>query len=294
MIGKQVKGRGFRGCLNYLLIQKKGQIIGGNMAGQTLDELSHEFGLSRRLNPHVSRAVYHASLSVSEAETLSDEQWKEIAENYLQKMNFTQNQYLVVKHTDTQHNHIHLVASRIRLDGKCVSDSWDYRRSADALREIEQHFGLQSPQQKHPERRSYTTGEWRLRKRTGESSIRDKLQSVLDASCPEANTLPELLQSLWKQGIETEVKYTRSGLVKGISYKLDGMAFTGTHLGKAYTFPGLQKYQKIDYQSLRDDPFLQQYSFDKQPQLQQAKLTDSLTAKSIFNNREKAHNWELE
>lgn len=294
MIAKQVKGREFRGCLNYLLNKKNGQIIGGNMAGQTLDSLSREFDFSRRLNPQVSRVVYHASLSLPCSETLDDEMWRAIALDYLQRLNFTKNQYLLVKHTDTTHHHIHIVASRIRFDGKCVCDWLDYRRSSNALREIEQHFGLPSPLLKHPERRSYTTGEWRWRERTGEVSLRNKLQDAIDSSCLIAKTMPELLQLLDRQGIETQVQYTRTGQVRGISYKLDGIAFSGTHLGKAYTFPGLQKYQKVDYQSPRDDPFLQQYSFPKNSQLTSNKSTDLLSNKSILNNQEKSQSFCLE
>lgn len=65
--------------------------------------------------------------------------------------------------------------------------------------------------------------------------------------------MPQLLLRLKEQGIDAKVNYTRAGEAKGISYELDGIAFSGTKLGAAYTFPGLQKHRNISYESERDD-----------------------------------------
>ena len=257
MIAKQVKGRGFRGCLNYLLDKEDSQIIGGNMSGQTPRQLAAEFRFSRQLNPRVQRAVYHASLSVPASEQLSDDQWRSLAADYLQGMGFDNNQHLIVRHDDTEHNHVHIVASRISLDGRCVSDSWDYRRSERLLRQLEQKYQLQPVQQRHLERRSPTTGEMRLRRRTGTASVREQIQDAIDQTCDGTLSLPQLLTQLREQGIEASVKFTRTGKVKGISYQQDGMAFSGTQLGKAYTLTGLQQYRGVDYQPQRDNPLLQ-------------------------------------
>ena len=65
MIGKQVKGRGFNGCLSYLLGKEGAELIGGNMLGESARELASEFSVSRNLKPGVSRVVYHSSLALS-------------------------------------------------------------------------------------------------------------------------------------------------------------------------------------------------------------------------------------
>jgi len=258
VIGKQVKGKGFRGCLNYLLGKQGSQIIGGNMAGQNPRALAAEFRVSRQLNPQVQRAVYHTSLSVRATEQLDDEQWKAIASDYLEGMGFDYNQYLIVRHSDTDHNHIHIIASRIRLDGSCVSDSWDYHRSERLIRQLEQKYQLQPALSSwDKERRSPTTGERRLHKRTGSDSKRQQLQETIDQASQDKPSMPLLVERLKHQGINAQVKFTRTLKVKGISYELGGMAFSGTKLGKAYTFPGLQKYRGIDYNSDRDDHQLQ-------------------------------------
>ena len=123
MIANQVKGTGFRGTLDYLLGKEEAVVIGGNMLGENSKELSREFSVSRALRPKLKKVVYHASLSLPHDEHLSTSKWKEAADKYVQKMGFEGSQYVTVKHNDTKHEHVHIVASRVRLGGSVVSDS---------------------------------------------------------------------------------------------------------------------------------------------------------------------------
>ncbi|MBD2295062.1 relaxase/mobilization nuclease domain-containing protein [Anabaena sphaerica FACHB-251] len=258
MIAKQVKGKSFIKLLKYLFGKEGARQIGGNMDETTPRSLAAELHLSKRINPKVSRTVYHASLSLPHNEGLDDDTWHEIALKYLRAMGFTMNQYIVVRHTDRTHDHAHIVASRIRLDGTTVSDSWDYTRSEAVIRRLEKEYNLQSVKpSKKKEDRSPTTGERRQLARTGEESVRVKLQYSLDKATHDHPTMPELIERAQQQGINVCVGYTRTGKVKGISYQFDGVAFSGTHLGKAYTFPGLQKHRGVNYVSKRDDQLIQ-------------------------------------
>jgi hypothetical protein len=93
--------------------------------------------------------------------------------------------------------------------------------------------------------------------------------------------MPQLLVRLKEQGIDAKVNYTRGGEAKGISYEMDGVAFSGTKLGAAYTFPGLQKHRKISYESDRDDEAIKELNSrppaaphdTQQPQVQLLKIS---------------------
>jgi len=248
MIGKQSKGTSFRGLLNYL-DKEDGLIIGGNMVGETPRELSTEFALSRQLNPNLERAVYHSSLSLPKTESLDNDTWNEVARDYLKGMGFSDSQYVIYRHHDKEHDHIHLVASRIRItDGKTVSDSWDYVRSEKLVRELEHKYSLTPTISSHlDQQRGQTTGEIRLIERTGAESVRAKLHQAIDAETSNPISMPKLVNKLKDRGIDAQISITRTGLIRGISYKLDGIAFTGTKLGKGYTFPGLQKHRQVSY-----------------------------------------------
>ena len=71
MIAKAVKGRGFRGALAYDLGKDDGRILDTNMAGESIRELSAEFGAIRKLRPNLERAVLHVSLSAAPGENPS-------------------------------------------------------------------------------------------------------------------------------------------------------------------------------------------------------------------------------
>jgi hypothetical protein len=55
-----------------------------------------------------------------------------------------------------------------------------------------------------------------------------------------------------RQGVEVRHGWTRTGKSKGISYGLEDVAFAGNQLGQRYSFPGLQKHLRVDYQADRD------------------------------------------
>ncbi len=249
MIGKQVKGKSFRGVLNYLHDREHSRIIGGNMAGDTPRVMSAEFAVARRLNPQLEKAVYHSSLSLPSYEHLDDETWNAIASEYLAGMEFVGSQYVVYRHSDRDHDHIHIVASRIRItDGTTVNDSWDYVRSEQLIRELETKYELTptvSSNQK--QQRGQTSGEMKLIERTGEESVRTKLQEIIDQETDLAIAMPELINRLKDKGVDAKITVTRTGKIKGISYQLDGVATSGTHLGRGYTFGGLQKYKQVSY-----------------------------------------------
>jgi hypothetical protein len=55
-------------------------------------------------------------------------------------MGLDKNLFAIIRHTDRDHDHIHIAASRIKLDeqGTCVSDSWNYLRSEKLIQELEE------------------------------------------------------------------------------------------------------------------------------------------------------------
>lgn len=283
MIGKQVKGRGFRELLNYLFNKEGAQLIGGNMVGENPRELAAEFRFLKALNPRVERVVYHASLSVPAREKLDNKKWIAIAQDYLNGMGFDDNQYVIVRHVDRSHDHIHIVASRIKLTGECVHDGWDYRRSEELIRQLERDYQLEAAQSSwEKDRRSPTTGEWRQRQRTGEDSVREKLQDYIDEAAADCPTMPQLINRLKNEGIDVRVGHTPTGN-HGISYQLDGIAISGTHLGREYTFPGLQKYKGVSYCS-EQERAIQRASNRKPADVEEVQLKRTRIVAQIVSN----------
>lgn len=144
MIGKIApNGKGARGLASYLLRRGRGRIIAGTMAGLTPRELSREFGALRRLNPKLTKAVAHLMLSPAPGDPpLTDTQWQAIAERYAEAMGYAKTAWCGVVHNDTDHQHLHIIACRIDIHGKTISDANSYRKSEAIVRRIERDFGL--------------------------------------------------------------------------------------------------------------------------------------------------------
>ncbi|MGF1981034.1 MAG: relaxase/mobilization nuclease domain-containing protein [Nostoc sp. CmiSLP01] len=267
MIGKQTKGRGFRKLLDYLESRNDAKLIGGNMSGRNARELAREFKLSRQLNSDADRVVYHVSLSAAKGDKLDDEKWSEIGSRYMKEMGFDANQFVIFRHHNTDDDHIHIAASRIRIDtGLVVHDSWDYVRSEKVLRQIEIDYDLVQVQGSREKlQRTPSTGQIRRIRREQEEyelgklqqppgrTIKEELQQTIDRASVDNPQMPTLIMRLQQASVSVRTGFTRNGKSKGISYQKDGQAFSGTQLGAAYTFPGLQKHLGVDYQPERDD-----------------------------------------
>jgi len=188
----------------------------------------------------------------------NDQRWLAIAANYMKAMEFDNNQYAVVKHSDTEHDHIHIVANRICLDGGVVDDSWDYYKSQETIRQLERNYSLDTVTPSwETDKRAQTTGEHRYLQSKGNKSVRVQLQDLIDEVTQDNPSMPEFVERLQQQGVEVQVGLARTGLSKGISYNLDGVALSGTQLGKAYTFSGLQKHRGVSYDKGRDNALIE-------------------------------------
>lgn len=253
MIAKAVKGKGFRGALEYDLSKEQGHVIDTNMSGCTARALAFEFGEIRKLRPKLGKAVLHVSLSAAPGEHLTDGQWSDIARRYIDGMGLEQNQYIVTRHTDTEHEHIHLLANRIRFDGSVTSDSHDYRRQEVLMRGIERDLQLQ---QVRPSiealRHAPSKGEIEEGVRTGIPSTRQQLQLLCDGAVKGCDSFSAYAERLEAAGVDLLPMTQLDGAkLSGLSYRLDGVVMKGSDLGKGYSPLGLAK-RGVDYEKDRD------------------------------------------
>jgi RepB DNA-primase from phage plasmid/Relaxase/Mobilisation nuclease domain len=253
MIAKAVKGKGFRGALEYDLTKEGGQVLDTNMAGENPRELAAEFGEIRKLRPNLGKAVLHVSLSAAPGENLTDEQWREIGKRYIDGMGLEKNQFIVTRHTDTEHEHIHILANRIRFDGSVTSDSQDYKRQEAIMRELERDYGLQRVAPSiEAERKAPTKGEIEGGIRTGQPSAKQQLQQLCDGAAKDCHSFTEYQERLDAAGVElVPVAQLEGAKLSGLSYRLDGVTMKGSDLGKAYSPAGLAK-RGVTYEQDRD------------------------------------------
>jgi len=159
MIGKIATGKSFRGCLGYLhegrlqeskelqleeMAKKQAEVIHYNNCFGTRKQVVKQLVAVSKLNPKLAKPVFHASLSFAygDAALLTKQQKADIAIAMAEEFGFDQNQFVVITHSDTLHEHIHIVANRVGYDGKTASDSNSYKRMAQFCRKMERQYKL--------------------------------------------------------------------------------------------------------------------------------------------------------
>ncbi|HEY9634829.1 MAG TPA: relaxase/mobilization nuclease domain-containing protein [Coleofasciculaceae cyanobacterium] len=286
MIVNQKKNASFRSTLEYVLGKEKSTLIDTNMGGETPRQLAAEFAAARRHRPNLKRACGHIIISIPYRnadhlkgeyhEHLDDKQYVAIAHRWLIGMEFlgeglSCSQYLIARHHDTDHEHIHIIASRIRMDGSVVSDSWDYRRSEVIVRQLEKQFNLEPTPcsnwrvaQKVEEKGISTTvsdrsAPTRRQKHydSDKPTVKQRLASLIDEACSDSPTVTQLIGRLQHQGVIVHPQFSTKGLFKeALAFELDGVKVAGNKLGSAYSFPGLLRKRGVQYDPERDNPAL--------------------------------------
>ena len=253
MIHKISKGAGFGGCTRYVLNKRGADLIGGSYErGATAPEIAADLGRDSRRAGVTEKPVFHASLNLSPGEYLSDHQWNRVARAYLDALGFQDCPYMVVRHTDRPHDHIHIVASRVSFEGKLVSDQNDYRRGMELLRQVEKDLKLSAPPRREVEHvKARSTGEFRREQRTGEPNIRGQVQKFVADALHETPDLGTFVQRLRRADVE--VRFNLSGeQVRGISFHYQGQSFRGSSLGRAYSWNALQRQHGLSFDPSRD------------------------------------------
>ena len=147
MIAKISSGKNFYGVANYN--QKKineGQgavLFKQKLVKTTPISLQNSFDSFR--TSRVSKPVFHVSLSFSERDKgkLSNEKMVEITKDYLEKMGYNKQPYIVYRHDDTKHPHVHVLTSRVDIgSGKKLPHDHEHRKSKRITDELEVKYDL--------------------------------------------------------------------------------------------------------------------------------------------------------
>ena len=173
------------------------------------------------------------SLSLPPGETVSDPTWRKIAQDYLKAMGFADCQYILVRHTDTDHHqHVHIVANRVGMDGKTVPDSFDHYRCQTVVRAIEDSYNLQRVSSSWESgRKALSLRQFKKEVETGKPSVQRVLQETIADVLPQSLSLADLVDRLKIREIKTHGFYGRRGRLQGIAYEVEGVMMSGTALG---------------------------------------------------------------
>ena len=237
MIAKIVQGRGFRGAVNYILDKKNARLLFAEGV-RLKDKASviQSFITQSKLKPKISKPVAHISLdfSAQDKNRLTDKLMVDVAHEYLEKMGYKNTQYIIVRHHDTDHPHIHLVINRIDNEGSRISDKNEKLRNTKVCMELTQKYGLYIASGKE------NVKEHRLKE---PDKTKYEIYRVLQSSISKCRSWQELDTKLRKSGITTELRKNGStDKIQGVRFGKNRYEFNGSKIDRAFS------YSKISYQ----------------------------------------------
>ncbi|EJT6090136.1 relaxase/mobilization nuclease domain-containing protein, partial [Escherichia coli] len=249
------RGKSFAGVVLYVL--KPGshhrtvpEVIGGNMTGDCSQELIDEFNLTKELRLDVAKPVWHNSLRLPQGESLTNEQWKRIADDYMKRMGFGDTHLCCyVLHDDQAGQHIHIIASRIDIaGGKLYLGRNENLISTRVISELEMAHGLTvtkvtktapSLSNTQPKRKRISRNEQMLSERTGLPCPKKSLQQILDKSLADTPDLLTFIKRLEEAEVSWKANIASTGKMNGFSFEYTGIAFKASQLGKSYIWANL-------------------------------------------------------
>jgi len=137
---KAMTGSGFGGLIAYMTEKEASSFICGSQ--ETAKDFLRECSALRSARPDCKKPVLHFSLSQPPGEKLTDEQWVEAVDKFLTKMGLQDHSHFVVRHSDTDHDHIHISVNKIGTNGRLWATQNSAKLGMKAVQEIEMEMGL--------------------------------------------------------------------------------------------------------------------------------------------------------
>ena len=216
-------------------------------------------------NRRTTSTVFHASLNPSPEDRLTDEQLREIAQEYMQKMGYGDQPYIVFKHKDIDREHLHVVSLRVDEQGRKLPHDFEARRSMEILRDLECKYGLQ-PSVKGQE---LTDREGLRKVNYPEGNVKQQISSVVRSclrnykcsSYGEFRTLLERFNVSVEERTGTIGGRNYAGIIYGAltddGYGI-GTPIKSSRIGKDVGYKALQKYYEKSKEKLRENGALDQ------------------------------------
>lgn len=209
-------------------------------------------------NCRTTNTVFHASLNPSPEDRLTDDQLRDIAQEYMERMGYGNQPYIVFKHKDIDRQHLHIVSLRVDEKGRKLPHDFEARRSAEITRDLEHKYNLH-PAVKGQEQRdtpdlrkvNYKAGNV---KQQISSVIRSCLRNYNCSSYGEFRTLLELFNVSVEERTGTIEGRNYAGIVYGAltddGYGT-GTPFKSSKIGKDVGYKALQTYYAKSNEKLK-------------------------------------------
>ena len=229
MIAQIKSGSQFAGLVNYANdIAKKETVIVASkgVCTSSNESITASFQTQAKMRPGLKKFVGHISLSFAPQDTprLTDAFMAEIAKEYLRRMGITDTQYVVFRHKDQPHGHVHIVYNRVRNDGSALTGDANFRKSIAVTKALTREYGL-------------TFGKGKKKRLRGKDAVKYRLYDAIREAMKDCRDWRSLKAALEAKGIRMEfVQKAGANDRTGVVFTYGKMTFAGGQIDRNLTY----------------------------------------------------------
>jgi hypothetical protein len=213
-----------------------------------ISDFTSAFNMRLAKNNRTKSPIVHISMNPHPLDVLTDEQMLTIACEYMQRLGFGEQPYVIFKHEDIERHHMHIVTTNIKPDGSKLNDGYIKRRSKAITEDIERKYKLHPAEVKQgnepwqPDKVSVEKGRIRYQ-------IKNIAKHLVDEYCFQ--TVNELKAALLLYNVDMQIvksadgaQHTYTGtLYSATDDKGNRIAspIKASNLGKEYVLHAIEK-----------------------------------------------------
>lgn len=262
-------GTSFSGAAEYDLAQgkyrsenktKKPEILSQNLISSNYyKDIGRDFRELALVNKKCKKPVFKFSISFDPNENLSDEDKLKFTKLVMIEMGITDDhQHMITRHSDKAHDHHHIIANRVGLDGKVINDSFAINKLETACDKIEKQLGFSNSLAlkrrfvyDENSEKGYTFQKENLSSSKKISNPRDKKKNIqnnkefilkeLELALGLARSLNDLFLILQQSKINADFRFNKENKLTGISFDFNNYSVKGSALGSKFKASNIEK-----------------------------------------------------
>lgn len=235
MIAKNIKGKSFKGCVNYAMNDTAELLEAEGVWADNTKDMIRSFAMQRSGRKEIKQPVGHIPISFSPEDKgrMTNDFILQLAKEYMQEMGIKNTQYIIVRHHNTDNDHLHIVYNRINNDLKLISVNNDYKRNIKTCKKLKDKYNLTYGKGKENVKRE---------KLNNPDKVKYLLHDAIKAILPYCTSEKELQEYLQSKGVNVEFKLKRTTEeIEGISFSYDNVSFKGSQIDRKFSFGNLKK-----------------------------------------------------
>ena len=266
MVAKISIGSSLYGALAYngeKINEAKGKLL---VTNKIFDEGTGKVNIHRAVEDfncymppqmRTEKPVIHISLNPHPDDKLTDVELADIAREYMDKLGYGNQPYMVYKHEDIDRHHLHIVSVRVDENGKCLNNAYNFQRSKAITRELEQKYDLHTA-----ERQRETKQEPVKKVNPSDGNVKKQIGNVVKSLMHyRFQSLGEYraLLSLYNITVEEAKGEARGREYHGLVYSATddkgnkvGNPFKSSRFGKTVGYEALEKHVAFSKEQIRE------------------------------------------